>query len=321
MIIKVGQVGIGTWGRNHCTLLSNMPDVKLCGLHDINFKRCGKTAQDFGALEFRRLDELIAHCDALFVTAPTRQHFEFAKMALSADKHVFLEKPMCAASSEARDLVQLARERGLVLQVGHIERFNPAFQALAEMQPAPRYIEAQRLAPYSPRGGDTSVVLDLMIHDLDLVQHLVNAPVAEVAATGMAVRSTNIDFANAYIRFENGCVANLTASRISESKVRKMNVFEPHVSYSLDFIKRAFREIPYNGSKVRQSDALEQAQKRNLLLDEIEAFLYAIRNSAKPVVDGSEGLRALHLAETVIQEIERNASKLAMSDLESGTLG
>ncbi len=301
MDIKVGQVGIGTWGKHHCELLSRMPGVELVGLYDLNVKRCGKTASDYGTREFGSLQALLQAVEAVIITAPTPRHYEIAMESLAAGKHAFVEKPVCTAPDEAGRLAVEADRKGLVLQVGHIERFNPAFRSVLDHLDSPVYIEAHRLAPYSSRGTDVSVVLDLMIHDLDLVLSLVDAEPGDVSASGMAVHSPTPDFANARIRFTNGCVANLTASRVAELKRRQMTVHESHACFHLDFIARSAIKWDYQADGPADASSILTASSQNpfdenLLENELSSFLQCVRNGAKPMVDGFEGMLALKLA-------------------------
>ncbi|MFQ5650774.1 MAG: Gfo/Idh/MocA family protein [bacterium] len=313
--IKVGQIGIGTWGKNHCQLLAEMPEVALVGLHDIHVNRCGRSAQDYGTREFENLPALLEQIEALVVTASTPQHFEITHLALSKGVHVFVEKPICTTVAEARTLVELAERQGLVLQVGHIERFNPAFRVLRGEPLEPLYVECRRLAPFSARSSDISVVLDLMIHDLDLLQTVVASPHANIVATGLTVCSPGTDFANARIEFENGCVANVTASRVAESKVRQMDIFQRDSGFRLDFLSRRATKFSLNGrSQPRHLVALSAAQhahagEQNLLQVELEAFLGCVRNSARPEVDGLNGLEALALAQEIMRQIEQTESR------------
>lgn len=309
MKIKVGQVGIGTWGQNHCQLLAGMPDVELVGLHDINFKRCGATAQDFGTKEFQELLLLIEKVDALVITAPTHQHFDIAHRALENQRHVFVEKPICAQVEHAKTLVELAKKHDLILQVGHIERFNPAFRALNGIPLVPGYLDARRLSPYSPRGNDVSVILDLMIHDLDIIQALVKSAPASVQATGFSVMSPTTDFANARIRFANGTVTNVTASRISDRKFRKITMVEEGRQWEIDFLTRETRQFLGDGNLARSFLSNTGNLPNNPLLDELQSFFDCVRNCTKPEVDGVEGLKALELAEVIADSIDREKNE------------
>lgn len=314
--LRIGQVGVGAWGKNHCEILARMPDVNLVGLHDLHFERCGKTAGDFDTREFDDLRELLEAVDALVVTAPTAQHYDLARRALEHGKHVFVEKPMCAAVAEAEQLVGLSRDNNLVLQVGHIERFNPAFQAILNTTLAPIFVETRRLAPFSPRGTDISVVADLMIHDLDLIVQLLGFQVAKIDAIGLAAASDKIDFAHARLLFENGSVASLTASRVAATKLRTMEIFEQHQHYKLDFlehrtIKRAYPDgVPGGSSEPGSVISSNNSLDYNPLTQELQAFIHAVNTSKQPAVSGLDGLRALKLAieiEKTLEETQQSA--------------
>ncbi len=307
MSIRIGQLGVGAWGKNHCKLLLQMPDASLVGVYHIHDEHGAEAAKLFQTLEFDDLDALLKSVDAVVITAATPMHYELTRRALSQDVHVFVEKPICTTVAEATELTALAGEKGLVLQVGHIERFNPAYRAFQTFSIRPKYIQAERLGLYSARGTDVSVVLDLMIHDIDLVLNLVQCPVERIDATGMANRSSSTDFANARILFTNGCIANLTASRISHQKKRQMQIMDGRWYYKLDFVKRsmhrfniagnsASQEVLQNGMLSADSPAVKVHQEENLLQSELAAFIQAIRSKTEPVVDGQAGMRALDIA-------------------------
>ena len=311
MEIKVGQVGVGTWGRYHCELLSKMDGVELVGLYDINTKRCGKTAADYGTREFSSLEELLDNVEAVVVTAPTEKHYDISRQAVVLGKHLFVEKPICDSVADAEDLVRLASQHGVVLQVGHIERFNPAFRAACLNVVSPAYIEVHRLAPYSTRGIQASVVMDLMVHDLDLILKLVGQEVVGVEATGFTRYSAATDFANARLNFAGGCVANVTASRISEVKRREMEIRDAQGVLHLDFVDRRARRIPLAGQPGAAGvtgDLVDplRASQENLLQNELVSFFDCLRNGRKPGVDGFEGLEALKLAAKVQTRIDGN---------------
>lgn len=308
MRLKVGQVGVGSWGQFHCELLSRMPEVDFVGVFHIKSKILGKTAGDYGTREFIALNELLDHVDALVITASTRQHFTIAYQALSKDVHVFVEKPICLSIADADKLVGEAEARGLVLQVGHIERFNPAFRALHEVLESPTYIEAFRSGSYSPQNSKVSVVFDLMVHDLDLILGLVSSTVLSVQGNVQAIVSHEPDFANARVVFKNGCVANVTASRLSKKKVRRLSLLDCGAFYELDLVERsAFRTIG-NGKACVQESLIPDTDgvlSVNPLRLELQAFIGSVANKTAPVVDGHAGREALRLA-TMIQNNKRN---------------
>lgn len=321
--LKIGQVGVGTWGKNHCEILSKMPDVDLIGLHDINFKRSGKTGRDYATREFEDLSDLLKTVDALVVTAPTAQHFELAWRALNCGKHVFLEKPMCTTAEEGQKLAELSARNNLVLQVGHIERFNPAFVSLRKESPDPIFIETRRLAPFSQRGTDMSVVKDLMIHDLDLIMQIVSHELKTIDAIGLTAVSDRIDFAQARLVFENGSVASLTASRIAPGKLRTMELLEKHQHFMLDFVqRRTLKHVHGDDGSCRTTDITlnhtsENGRESDPLSTELNAFVRTVQTRGESSVNGFDGLRALKLAVEIEKIVEQTLKSV---DLESVTL-
>ena len=324
--LKIGIAGVGKLGRYHGQNLLQLPQADLVGVYDINPERGQRVASEFAVDYFPRYEELLAKVDAVTIAVPTSRHFALASEALRAGKAVFVEKPIAATPEEARNLVQLAREKRLPLQVGHIERFNPAIRALEGEELRPLFIEAHRLASFDPRGTDVAVVLDLMIHDIDLTLALVNSPIKQIDASGVAVISESEDIANARIQFENGCVANLTASRISLKKMRKMRLFQPDSYLSLDLLQGLaeiyrLKELPEShGTATPLSWAViekdgqrkqivydkRQAEDGNALLVELRAFVDAVLHGTEPPVSGEDGLRALEVATEILQRIEQH---------------
>jgi predicted dehydrogenase len=233
-LIRIGVVGVGSIGRNHARICAELSDAQFSAVLDIDRESAEATAAQYGAKVAGSLDEFIALVDAATVAAPTVVHHEIGRALLARGKHVLIEKPITETASQADELVRLARERSLILQVGHIERFNPILSALEQRLTRPRFIESHRLSPYPFRSVEIGVVLDLMIHDLEIILHLVRSPVQSIDAVGVPVLSKREDIANARIRFESGCVANVTASRISPEKMRKIRVFQEYTYLSLD---------------------------------------------------------------------------------------
>lgn len=320
--LQVGQVGLGHLGKLHCAELARMPEVNLVGVYDIDVEKSDEIARSHRVQTFANLKDLLAKVEALVVAVPTRQHFEIVNAALSNGVHVFVEKPIAASVADANVLAEKAGSKNLVLQVGHIERFNPAVTVLATEDIEPRLIESQRLAPFNGRGTDVAVVLDLMIHDLDLILHFVKSKVRRIDAYGFAVITSEIDIANACLEFENGCVANLTASRISSQKLRKMHLFQKDVYFCIDFLKKntekfslvqsmpdgtieipgvrslPHREVLYRHPSGTNTDALQL---------ELRSFVNCVNQKAIPVVDGITGARVLELAFEIIAAIEKSA--------------
>jgi predicted dehydrogenase len=300
-LIRVGVIGVGSIGRNHARICAELPGAKFSAVFDINREAADAIAAQFGAKVANSLEEFLSLVDAATVAAPTAVHYEIGQALLNRGKHVLIEKPITETTEQAEDLVRLARERSLVLQVGHIERFNPILSALEERLTRPRFIEAHRLSPYPFRSVEIGVVLDLMIHDLEIILHLVRSPVRTIDAVGVPVLSKGEDIANARIRFENGCIANVTASRISPERMRKIRVFQEYAYLSLDYQAQAgeiFRLV--DGQITRETVAVE---KEEPLKRELQSFVECARHGGQPVVSGSGAMAALELAIEITEQI------------------
>lgn len=330
--VRVGVIGIGHLGKLHAKLYPEVDGAVLAGLFDIDSKKSELAASEFKCTSFDTTNALLKNVDAVNIVTPTTSHFEIALQALKDKKHVFIEKPVTATEEQAKELIHLAKEQKCLIQVGHIERFNPAMLALDDVDIKPVFIEAHRLASFNPRGTDVAVILDLMIHDLDLILHLVNSNAVKVDASGVGVVSKNVDIANARIEFENGCVANITASRISAKKMRKMRIFQKNAYISMDFTQ-GFSEIFYIPEHDQTSfknstlafslgeiDAGDQKrdikytklERKNInpLQKELQSFIDSITLNKKVVVSAEDGLQALKLANTVLGQIARHQKKL-----------
>lgn len=322
--IKIGQIGLGHWGTRHCHALMQIPNADLCGVYDLNSDLCKHVSQSLRLRAFPDLDSLLGEVEAVTVAVPTFQHFQTVSSALAHGVSVFVEKPITACVTEAEGLVALADSKQLTLQVGHIERFNPAVLAFKKIEHVkPHYIECRRLVPFDGRGGDVSVVLDLMIHDLDLILSFAQNEVEDIESVGFSMITPEIDFANANVRFKNGCLANITASRIAANRVRQMSLYEKDRSFGLDFWKRQAKVCePENygeqvqlQSKDREQSAVRKKTLHDLhirdlpceatdpLKEELKDFVNAIRNGVLPVVDGRQGLRALRFACQIIDNM------------------
>ncbi len=316
-MLKAGVLGAGHLGKIHLKLLNQSEDYELVGFYDANRENAEKIASEFGYKMFNDLDELIAAVDVVDVVTPTLAHFDVAKKVISAGKHLFIEKPMTNTYEEARELIELAEKHGVKGQVGHVERFNPAFQAVADRIENPMFIEAHRLAEFNPRGTDVPVVLDLMIHDIDAVLSVVKSEVKKINASGVSVISDTPDIANARIEFENGCVANLTASRISMKNMRKSRFFQRDAYISVDFLEKKCEVVKMKDAPKDPDDyamILQNAEgikkqiyfdnpdvsPNNAILEELESFAEAINNNKQPVVTLEQGARALQVANQVI---------------------
>lgn len=301
--LRVGVFGTGSMGRNHVRLLSSLPGAELVGIYDPNPMAAEAAARDHGARVFPRLEELAGEIEAAVVAAPTVAHAEMGCELLGRGLHLLIEKPLAASLEEADRL--LAKAGGRVLAVGHVEFFNPAVQALLGVGSPPRFVEIQRLGVFSPRSLDVDVVLDLMIHDLQILHALDPSPVAEIRATGIAVLSQRIDIANVRVELESGAVANLTASRVSSERARKLRVFLPNRYYSLDYQAqeiKGYRLEEEGGQRRILPDDLP-VERAEPLKRELEAFLAACRGEAAPQVTGEQGRRALATALAVVEAI------------------
>jgi predicted dehydrogenase len=311
-------IGAGGLGRHHVRILRDLPAADLVGFHDHNAARSAEIASTLGVVPFESLEPLLDAVDAVSVVVPTRAHHAVARAALDRGRHVFVEKPIAVTLGEADDLVHAARSAGVVLQTGHVERFNRAVRAAWPAVSDPRFIESDRLAPFTPRGADVAVVLDLMIHDIDLVSTLVGAPVTSVAAMGVPVLTPTLDIANARLTFGNGAVANITASRVSRDRLRKLRVFQPSGYLSLDLATgsaefyRLRRELdlasmasaPQELERYVERVVLEAPEGEPLGL-ELDAFLAAVQGAAPVAVTGEDGRAALAVALEIVSEIER----------------
>jgi predicted dehydrogenase len=316
-------------GKNHARIFAGLPEARLTAVLDQRAEVAAGIAAQYGALPFSRIEEFAEAVDAVTVATPTVTHFDIAKALLERGKHVLVEKPFTETPEQARELCALAQQRGLVLQVGHIERFNPVLSALEERLAQPRFIEATRLSPYPGRSLDVGVVLDVMIHDLEIILHLVRSPVAQVDAVGVPVLSKREDIANVRLRFENGCVANITASRISQDKLRKIRVFQPDAYLSLDYQNQSGYLLRLARDDEKESSLLgkifgvatdstlitEFAGKRIVrepvavekdepLKRELADFVACARAGAQPKVGGREATAALELALEITRLIE-----------------
>jgi predicted dehydrogenase len=290
------------------------------GIYDTNRDRCNLISKKYNTKSFNSFDELLSSCDALSIVTPTHLHAEIAEKCILSGKHVFIEKPITKTVAEADRLLSLKRENGVIIQVGHIERLNPALLALKNFDLAPKFIEVQRLAPYTVRGTEVPVVLDLMIHDIDIILSLVNSPVKNIRASGVSIMTNSVDIANARIRFENGTVANLTSSRIAQNKVRKLKFFQRDMYVTIDFLlglTEVYRAInsdeedpnalvtaPLDQDGAHRSIVYEKppVEKIDSLRLELTNFIDSIQGIAKPIVDGKAGREALEVA-AIIQKM------------------
>lgn len=317
--IPVGVVGVGHLGYHHARLYAALEGCELAGVVDPDPERRARAGADFGAPAFATLEELIAKgVEAVSIATPTTTHAAVATRLLDAGAHVLVEKPIAPTLAEAEAMVALARDRGRILQVGHIERFNGAVLAVMEAIARPRFIECHRLSPFPMRGTDVSVVLDLMIHDLDIVLALTRSEIVSVDAVGVPVFSPSEDIANVRLRFADGCVANVTSSRVSVDRMRKIRIFADNAYISTDYSAQeviAYRRAP--GAIPPGANPMEHLQieplpvrKEEPLRLELASFVDCVRDGRPPVVSGEDGVRALRLAEAIMENLRAHARRL-----------
>ncbi len=323
--LKVGVIGTGHLGKIHTKLFNEVETAELVGVYDIDESKADAVAKEFNTKAFINTDELLSQIDGVSIVATTSAHYELVKKAFEKNVNVLVEKPITATIQEAEEIVKIADEKELILQVGHIERFNPALLSLDQYKLDPKFIQTDRLAQFNPRGTDVAVVLDLMIHDIDIILSLVKSDVKEIKASGVPVVSGNIDIANARLEFENGAVANVTASRISQKKMRKMRMFQQSGYIALDFITGvaevyrlidqkemdenhfiSFGEMGVGEKKKFVVYDQPEIKQVNALKYELELFINSIKNKTKPVVSGEDGLKALKVADEIIKKIEES---------------
>ena len=316
-MLKVGVLGAGHLGKIHLRLLQQSKKYELVGFYDPSTENTKKVEAEFGYKSFNSVDELIDAVEVVDIVTPTLSHFDCAKNAIEKGRHIFIEKPIAKTVIEAEAIKTLASQYHVLGQVGHVERFNPAFLAVKDMINNPMFIETHRLAEFNPRGTDVPVVLDLMIHDIDIILSVVKSKVKDIHASGISVISETPDIANARIEFENGCVANLTSSRISMKNMRKTRFFQKDAYISVDFLEKKTEvvrmkdapENPDDYAMILQNDEGVQKQiyfenpeivQNNAILDELETFADAINNNTSPIVTLSNGTEALRIAQWVI---------------------
>ena len=302
MPLKIGLIGAGHMGRIHLQKLRAMEDIEVSGVADIDTSWTCQVPADNGIPCFTDYGDLIKVSDAVVIATPTESHYRIGKAALEKGAAVFMEKPVTSNVEQAKELIGIAREKGLVFQVGHLERFNPVFAKALPAIRKPLYIEAVRVSPFTGRSTDVTVVLDIMIHDIDLVLSIVRDRVKEVRAHGFPFVSERLDMANARIEFENGCVANLTASRVAVGRERKLLVFEKEREYSIDLMEGRLT-VASRGSDGNMETAEYETAKADAVQHELTEFVQSIRGEAKPSVTGEDGLNALMLADLIDQYI------------------
>ncbi|MFC1693518.1 Gfo/Idh/MocA family protein [Candidatus Latescibacterota bacterium] len=315
--IRCGVIGVGVHGLHHVRLLSSSESAVFTAIYDTDRDISNRVAEDYGVTAYTSLEELLEQVDCVTVAVPTTEHYKVVRTCFSMGKSVLVEKPIATTVYEADRMIGEAKERGFILAVGHIERFNSAYRSAAANNISPLFIESHRLAVFNPRGTDVAVVLDLMIHDIDIVLDMVQRPVVSVSASGVAVVSDEVDIANARLEFEGGCVANLTASRISQKKMRKIRTFQKNSYISMDFLAGESEVFSLNPDENPIADAGTPPQLiegisyskfpndgLNALELEIADFINAVESGSEPQVTGSDGRKALETASMVMESIE-----------------
>ena len=320
--IKIGVIGVGHLGEHHVKHYSSIPGVNLVGIYDVDFKRSAYIAKKYKTIFFKDLKKLIYNVNALSIATPTPNHYETAKLCIKSKKHVFIEKPITENLKQADILLKLGMENSVIIQVGHIERLNPALLALKKYDINPMFLEIQRLAPYTVRGSDVPVVLDKMIHDIDILLSLVKSDIYSLDATGVSIITNSLDIAQARIKFKNGTVASLMSSRIAQNNVRKIKLFQKNLYSTIDLLQGSTEIYKVEKDKRSSSDILKSAEfrrngrksfitymrpdlvKHDALELELKNFLHSIIGKEKPIVDGKSGRDALSLALRIQKKIK-----------------
>ena len=321
-MLKIGVLGAGHLGKIHINCIKQLPVYEFIGFYDQDNSTAKKVAEDLQVRCFSSVEELIDSVDVVDIVTPTISHFECASLALKKGKHVFIEKPIVATVDEAGRLIELADEANVKVQVGHVERFNPAYIAARPHIDAPLFVEAHRLALFNPRGTDVPVVLDLMVHDIDIILDMIKSPIKNISASGVAIVSPTPDITNARIEFENGSVVNLTASRISLKNMRKHRIFQKDAYITVDFLEKKTEVVRINDAdnanpfamKIELADgtkkqiSIEQptVEPINSIMTELESFHNAIVNNTKPIVTIHDGVQALKVCYMILDEIDKN---------------
>jgi predicted dehydrogenase len=327
-MLKIGVLGAGHLGKIHLRCIKEIPDYNLCGFYDPDKSIAEKVEKEFNIKKYSSLDELVDNSDVVDIVTPTISHFDCALTALLKSRHVFIEKPVVTTLEQARELIRIAGETRVKVQVGHVERFNPAFLAAEPYFNHPMFIESHRLSQFNPRGTDVPVILDLMIHDIDIILSVVKSGIRSISASGVAVVSDTPDIANARIEFENGCVANLTSSRISVKNMRKSRFFQKDAYISVDFLKKEMEVIRIEdpgkvssgfgmpldlgpGKGIKQISFIKpEVRPNNAIKTELESFYSAITNNTIPPVTIEDGYRALEVAYMIIENISHSVQGL-----------
>lgn len=322
-MLKVGVFGVGHLGKFHLNNWKEIPGVELVGFFDPSEANAAEVAARYGLKRFATVEELLSNIDAADIVAPTDHHFSLCEAAIRAGKHVFVEKPLANTIEEGRQLVNMVKEAGIKMQVGHVERFNPAYLAVKDLQLNPMFIEVHRLAQFNPRGTEVSVILDLMIHDIDIILSLVNSDIRNIYASGVAVMTDTPDIANVRIEFNNGCVVNLTSSRISMKRMRKMRLFQKDAYIGIDFLEKKTEIIKLKGPGDENAFTFDletpnggtktiavinpETPPVNAIREELQSFVNAILQNKPTAVTELDGFLAMEAAHRILDKIKNNS--------------
>jgi len=329
-MIKIGVVAAGHLGKMHIKNLNNLSEVDFVGFYDSDKQHSNEISEELNARSFDSVNALLEKCDGVSIVVPTVAHYDVSLAAINKNVHIFCEKPFMQTIEEADEVIKLAGDNNIVLQVGHIERFNPALASLEKIEVNPLFIESHRISPFHIRGTDVAVILDLMIHDIDIILSIVKSPIIKIDAAGAPILTDNIDIANARIKFKNGCVANITASRVSNKNMRKMRIFQRNTYISIDFLKNLteiyslsnedeitnknaipITELEAKNNKKRKIFYEQlQTSKSNAMLEELGAFVSSIKNGTPPLVTGKDGKKALEVAIQIEKQIKSSLKTL-----------
>lgn len=307
--IKFGVVGVGFLGQHHARIYSTLEEAEFVGVYDVNTERAEQIAKEYNCQRFESLEAIAEACDAISVVVPTDKHYEVTKPLLNAGCHLLIEKPLCTNLKEASAILDLAKEKNRIIQVGHIEHYNPVMSYLEEIVDDPKYITADRFAPFNPRGTEVGVVLDLMIHDIGVLLQLVKSPIKDIQAVGVNILMNSEDIANARITFENGAVANLNASRVSSKKTREIRLFQSDLYLSLDFMNQTGHLMRKSGFSIQKEDV--PLTKGEPLMIELKEFARCIQESDQPKVGAALGRDALEVALAITAKIKESQAQFA----------
>ena len=325
--VNIGVIGVGHLGVHHASHLTKINNANLVGIFDSDIQRAEEVSKKLNIEHFSSMDKLLKNVEALSIVTPTSTHRDVAEACIKKDKHVFIEKPITSNVADAEYLIDLAKTHNVIIQVGHIERFNPALLALSNLEIDPKYIEVHRMAPFMSRGTDVPVVLDLMIHDIDLILSFISSPVKEIYANGVSIMTNSVDIANARIKFENGSIANITSSRVAKDRVRKIKMFQQDLYVTIDFLAGISEVYKAMGASQNDPDAIMSAplvdadgkhrqifyekplvKKGDALKAELKNYIKAVRRKEKPMVDGFAAKQALDVAIKIHDKILEDLS-------------